>query len=103
MTPFTTFLIVLALAPVVIYAFLYGLTATWYRTVMGSGMFIDKASLALLLVLSSVTSFLGPDWAGREFIRVLVYGLLVGGQWAALLAFIVTFRRVRRKYREESE
>lgn len=103
MTPFTTFLIVLALAPVVIYAFLYGVTATWYRTVMGSGQFIDKASLAILLVLSSATAFLGPDWPGREFVRVLVYGLLVGGQWVALTAYIVTLRRVRRRYREESE
>lgn len=102
MTLFQVILTVAALSASVGYAVFYAVATTWYRTLMGTGQFIDKVSLALLLSLSAATAFFGPDWAGRDFIRSLVFGLLIGGQWAALAAFYVTYRRARRANREES-
>lgn len=102
MTPFEILMTVLALAPVVLYAIAYAVSTTWYRTLMGAGQFIDKTSLAMLLLLATLTAFLGADWPGRGFVRAMIYGLLIGGQWAALAAFYITYRRARRANREDS-
>lgn len=103
MNPYMAVIIVLTVLPVIAYAVMYGVTAAWYRSIMGIGQFIDKMSLSILLMLATITTFSGPEWQGRDVIRPMLYVLLFVGQWFAFIAFIVTYRRARRAAAPSSE
>lgn len=97
MTLLQLVLIGTATAPAAAFVVAYGMTARWWRSLMGRGLFVQAAATSLVLSLVSGATFLGPDFPGRPYVRVVVYGLITVGLWAQLITYLVTVARVRRE------
>ncbi len=82
-------LLVLAAAPPqTAFVFYYGLTAPWWRTVVGRALFTKALGLALLIDISLLYQWLGDDYSLRDVVRLTVYALIAVGAWLQLGAFI---------------
>lgn len=95
-----TIAIVLAAIPAVAFPIIYALTAKWGRSLMGRSLMLLSTSIGVIMTLVAATTFLGPDYPGRQYVRIAVYFLLVIMLWFQLISYIVTVRRLRRDLRE---
>lgn len=91
--------------PATLFALIYGLTTPWWRSLIGRALLVSSTALALLVDLALLFQWLGPEYLGRSYVRVTVFGLVCLGAWlkfAALVGMKIDSRRSRRIDRELS-
>lgn len=89
--------------PATLFTFIYGLTTPWWRSMIGRALLVSSSALALLIDLSLLYQWLGPEYLGRSYVRVTVFSLVCLGAWlklAALAGMKIDARRSRRLDRE---
>lgn len=84
-------LVYVALPAAVLYPFIYSTRVKWWRTWIGQALLIKALGVFLLLLVSALYQFFGPDYFGRDFIRLTGMGLLTIGVWYALIAMLREF------------
>ena len=90
-------LLILAIIPAIGFPIVYALTARWYGTQLGRSLMWMGVSIAAILSLALATSFLGPDFPGRQVVRLIVFSLVASSMWPLFITYIVTVHKVRRK------
>lgn len=73
--PATSALIVLGFTLLVLFVARFART-TWRRSVMGRQVMLSNGAFMIIMGLAVVTAFVGPDWPGRDALRL--------GCWAAI-------------------
>lgn len=86
-----------AALPLLFVALYLVLTPSWYRYQEARYMIESNAAFALLLGLGAATALFGSrwlDWAGRDYVRLVVYLLLAAVFVKQLYLFFKARRRV---------
>jgi len=81
-------LVFFAAPPAVLIVFLYPLLFRVEKSLTGVSVLFLSAGVAILLVLGLLYTALGEDYAGRQFLRVVTYGLCGLGCWGLLLILL---------------
>lgn len=79
------------------YIAVYGTATRWYRSPVGRALIIKAVGLAMMLTYSVLFYFLGPDYAGRDTLRIVGISVLFFG---LAYAFVAMIRELRRGQRE---
>lgn len=82
------FLIYATAPPATLFALIYGFTTPWYRTMIGRALLTSSTALALLVDVSLLFQWLGPEYLGRAYVRLIVFGLVCLGAWLKFSALI---------------
>lgn len=69
------------MAGVVVFTVLFGLRSRWWAYPEGRALMAKSASLAGITSLTVLYYLLGPDYPGREWVRLGVYGFFFASQW----------------------
>lgn len=98
MTADTTFalLVYIALPPVVLYPLIYGLTSPWWQSWIGRALLIKAIGVAILVSFSALFQLFGPDYFGRDVVRITGMTVACVGFYFALFAMLQVKRQVRR-------
>ncbi|WP_067428394.1 putative phage holin [Nocardioides jensenii] len=91
-------LIVAAAPPATVFPLLYGLSAPWWRSLVGRALMTSSLGLAFLIDISLAYKAFGDNYALRDVVRLSVYALIVCGAWMQFLALAVQLRRRLRKH-----
>lgn len=63
----------------VMFVLIYGLTAAWWKSNLGRGLFIKAVGVAIILSYSGLFYLFGSHYWGRDEIRVIGMGLVFAG------------------------
>lgn len=85
-------LVYLAWPAAFLYPLIYCIRATWWRTWVGQALLVKACGVLLLLSVSALYQFFGPDYWGRDVVRITGMALLAFGLWYALIAMLREFR-----------
>jgi len=88
-------LVALAAPPANLFPLLYALRSAWWTSTVGRALMVLGVGLAALVDLSLLFAWLGPDYPGRNVLRVGVYSLVVVGLWAVLGSLVQAQARAR--------
>lgn len=81
-------LILLSGATVAVFLIIYTHRFQWRSTIPGRATGYFLMSLVAVLALSGLARWLGPDYIGREYLRLLVYGSVLATSIRMLLALL---------------
>lgn len=84
-------LVYAAMPAAVLYPLLYATRVKWWRTWVGQALLIKAVGVLLLLTVSALYQFFGPDYIGRDVVRITGMALLAVGLWYALIAMLREF------------
>lgn len=93
------FLIYATAPPATLFALIYGLTTPWWRSMIGRALLTSSTALALLVDLSLLFQWLGPEYLGRAYVRVTVFGLVCLGAWLKFTALVGMKVQARKELR----
>lgn len=85
-----SWLVYAALPIAVSYTVIYGLFAPWWRTDIGQALLTKAVGLSILLAVSALYQFFGPDYFGRDLFRVTGMALVTVGLGRALYSLVRT-------------
>lgn len=99
MTPDAVFagLVYLAMPAAVLYPLIYATRVKWWSTWVGQALLVKAVGVLALLTVSALYQFFGPDYPGRDFVRITGMTLLAVGLWYALIAMLREFRSAKRR------
>lgn len=60
---------------------LYATMAPWWRSAIGRNMLALAATLAAVFLLVSVQILFGVAWPARDWVRLLIFGMVAGVGW----------------------
>lgn len=76
---------------VVLYSF-----RNWRSNAYGRALMYSKLSLVALVDLSLTTALFGPEWPGRELVRVLLFGAILASQ-TRLLVLLIKLGKIKNR------
>lgn len=94
-----SFFIYASAVPVFLFPAIYFVVAPWWESVTGRWLMLQSASLASVMALVVGATWLGPDYPGRPYLRIVVYGLLFGAFCLGCVVLIANQVRGRRDRR----
>jgi len=86
--------------PATCFPLLYLTFYRWYAQPIGRALMTKAIGLALLVDISVAYMVLGDDYPGREYVRLVVYSLILVGLWYQFIVFLRIKRDTRRIKRE---
>lgn len=86
-------LVFLLAIPATLIPVLYGLRSPWWRHLVGRALFAQSVGMALLVDISCLYALFGDNYPGRDWVRVIVFGLVTAGTFGILVALIQEQRR----------
>lgn len=92
-------LVYVALPAAILYPLLYATRVRWWRTWVGQALLIKALGVLTLLIVTALYQFFGPDYFGRDEVRVTGMFLLAIGLWYALIAMLREFSHSTRATR----
>lgn len=81
-------LVYVAVPGATLFPILYMWAAPWSKSTVGRAIVTSKIGLALLVDLSLVYRFLGPDYPGHDQAVLAAFALIVVGTYLYLLALV---------------
>lgn len=78
----------LAWLPSLIFPLVYGLTAQWWKSIIGRALLINSVGVCLLITFTNLFQILGPDYMTRDTLRVAGITVLVLGLWFQATAIV---------------
>lgn len=88
-----TALVYVAWPAAFLYPLIYATQTRWWITWVGQALLLKAIGVFLLLTVSALFLFFGPDYFMRDTVRITGMALLAGGLWYALVAMLAEFRR----------
>lgn len=95
-TEIGNWVLLLALPAVLLYPILFGLFSRFESNAQGQALFWLSVSHAALVIVSLLVAWLGPDYTGREWVRLVVFLGIFATQWWMLVLLIQLQRQGRR-------
>lgn len=92
-------LVYAALPAVTLYPLIYGFTSPWWQTWIGRALLIKAVGVWLLIVFSALFQAFGPDYFGRNFVRIGGMSFALVGFYLALFSLIQVKLEARRDNR----
>lgn len=89
----------LALPAAILYPLIYGTRVKWWHTWVGQALLIKALGVLMLLLVTALYQFFGPDYFARDVVRVVGMFLLALGLWYALIAMLREFSHSTRDNR----
>lgn len=83
-----TMLVYMALPPTLLYPLIYGLTSPWWKSWIGRALFIKAIGVGMLISFSALFHLFGPDYFGRDTIRIGGMSVAVIGFYLALFSLV---------------
>lgn len=71
-----------------IFLLLYGLTSPWWTSFIGRALFIKSAGVTTILCFSALLIWFGPNYPGRDTLRVVGGTLVIGGVWSQVASIV---------------
>lgn len=72
-----------------LFAFLYGVMAPWWRSPIGRNVFSLAVVLAVVFGLISVQLIWGVSWPAREWVRLAIFAAIAATGWWRLYILLV--------------
>lgn len=82
------FLVYAAVPPTFLYPLIYGTTTRWWETWIGRALFIKAVGVFFLILVSALFQMFGPNYFGRDTIRIVGMSTATLGFYLALLSLI---------------
>jgi hypothetical protein len=92
-------LVYLALPAVTLYPLIYGLTTRWWESWIGRALLVKAIGVFVLIVFSALFQAFGPNYWGRDVVRIGGMVLACIGFYLALFSLIQVKREARRNRR----
>lgn len=96
-------LVFAALPAVILYPTIYGFTSPWWTSWIGRALLVKAIGVAILVGFSALYQAFGPNYWGRDVVRISGMTLACIGFYAALFALIQVKLEARRERRETSQ
>lgn len=90
------YLVYLALPAVILYPLIYGLTSPWWKTWIGRALLIKALGVLILISFSALFQYFGPNYYGRNVVRITGMALACVGFYAALFSMLQVKIQARR-------
>lgn len=92
-------LVYIAWPATLLYPVVYGIVArkVWWKTWIGRALMVEALGVFTLLTFSVLYQWLGPNYPGRDFIRVTGMGFSALGFWMVLIALLKVQYDVRKE------
>lgn len=94
------YLVYFALPAVILYPLIYGLTSPWWRTWIGRALLIKALGVLILISFSALFQYFGPNYWGRDVVRITGMALACIGFYAALFSMIQVKVQAHRNLRD---
>jgi hypothetical protein len=94
-----SFFIYASSVPVFLFPAIYFVAAPWWESGTGRWLMLQSSSLASVMALVDAATFFGPDYPGRPYLRIVVYGLLFVAFCLGVVVLIANQVRGRRDRR----
>lgn len=78
-----------------LYPVIYGLTAPWWKTWIGRALMVEAIGVFVLISFSALYQFFGPDYWGRDVVRIVGMTFSGVGFWMVLFALLKVKRDAR--------
>lgn len=82
------YLVYAAWPATLLYPVIYGLTAPWWRSWIGRALMVEAVGVFVLLTFSVLFQAFGPNYPGRDVIRIAGMGISLFGFWMVLVALL---------------
>lgn len=96
----------IAMAAPVIFVILYAYTPPgsipWYKSWEGRVIMLKQALFVGFLANGVLYFTLGPDWPGRDIVRILLFTVLPIALWSLLVLLIVRRRQGKKLIKESN-
>lgn len=92
-------LVVAMMIPATGFPLLYLTFYRWWAQPIGRALMTKAIGLGLLVDISVLYQVFGDDYPGRDFVRIIVYALILVGLWYQFIVFI----RIRKDTRGKKE
>lgn len=89
---FGNLLLGLAIIPSIAFLIVYMSTAKWWKAAIGRMYVLGQAGIVVVSLVVLLSLWFGADYPGRDWIRILGYGLHLIGQ----IVFFTTYLKERR-------
>lgn len=89
-------LVYIALPAVILYPLIYGLTSPWWKSWIGRALLIKAVGILILIIFSALFHIFGPNYWGRDTIRIVGMIIVDIGVWAVLFAMLQVKSRARK-------
>lgn len=76
----------LALPGALIFLVVYGLTAPWWKSFLGRALFTKSFGVSLTILFSALLFTFGPDYVGRDTLRIVGATVIFFGVWGQAIA-----------------
>lgn len=85
-----------ALPAVLAYPVIYGLTSPWWKSWIGRALLVKAVGVFILIAFSCLYQLFGPDYWGRDYVRIIGMTLAATGFYLALFSMIQVKMQARR-------
>lgn len=92
-------LVYLALPAVILYPLIYGFTSPWWSSWIGRALLVKAVGVAILVSFSALFQFFGPNYWGRDYVRIVGMAFACVGFYLALFSLIQVKLEARRRRR----
>ena len=79
-------LVFLAVPPATLFPIFYARWFPWWASTLGRALFTKAVGMCLLIDISVLYFIFGDNYFLREYVRLVVFTLIVAGQWWQLYA-----------------
>lgn len=79
-----------------LYPVIYGLTSPWWKSWIGRALMVEAVGVFTLLTFSVLFQWFGPDYWGRNFVRISGMAVAMVGFWLVLFALLRVKAEVRK-------
>ena len=86
----------------IVFAISYATFFRWRKTAAGRALLAFVVSLDLVFLVNLLGRFFGPDYAGREVVRIVVYSAVFVSIWSLVFILWRSWRRGDPSLRVES-
>lgn len=86
-------LVYVALPAAILYPLHYSVRVKWWKTWVGQALLTKATGVLILLSISALFQFFGPDYFGRDVARLIGMAFLTIGLWYALIAMLREFHK----------
>ena len=86
--------------PAIGFPLVYGLTAKWWKSLIGRALETKATAMMFLVTLTNLFNLLGPNYYGRDTLKVVGASLLFVGMWSQFIAICKAKYEQRRDLRD---
>lgn len=90
-------LVFIAWPATLLYPLIYGFTTPWWKSWIGRALMVEALGVFTMLTFTVLRQWLGPEYPGRDIVRISGMALAGTGFWLVLFALLRVKSEVRHR------